>query len=481
MYTRQYAAPERSSFLFGPRGTGKTTWLRQVLPDASWFDLLRTRTFLELTRQPDSFRQQVLVRPKGSWVVVDEVQRLPVLLNEVHALIAEHGRAGSFALSGSGARKLKRPDVNLLAGRAINRQFFPLTASEPGYDFDPEHVLRFGLLPQIQAEPGFALDSLDAYVTNYIREEIQQEALRRQIRRSFAVSTFAMERESTRNPRIRRAPSGMGWMGEVRPPVALLRSVVRKNAWNPECRHVFIRPTRSSEIIPSFTSNRRTSARKSSRNVATSKVAEGTNGSSNRSAPAIVRTCKWGCQFKNSPAVWMETMAAGRVGSRIFPEECGEGLPDAQTEFGEKPSSMPECRAQDLGEREDEVQVRDGVDHLSPGRIRPTGRRVWRSRKGRTPAPCRRRRQQEGIPQVATAQTVREVRRDCGTELKQGRRVLRDRGEVLPGGRRGGQHQDPGDPAAGGPPGRGVSPPESPHPHASRDLKWSHSTHSITR
>ncbi len=93
-------------------------------------------------------------------------------------------------------RKLKRLDVNLLAGRAIGRQFFPLTASEPGYDFDPEHVLRFGLLPQIQAEPGFALDSLDTYVTNYIREEIQQEALRRQIRRSFAASIFAMERES---------------------------------------------------------------------------------------------------------------------------------------------------------------------------------------------------------------------------------------------------------------------------------------------
>ncbi|MBM2828751.1 MAG: ATPase [Actinobacteria bacterium] len=181
MYARHYAVPERSFFLFGPRGTGKTTWLRQVFPDALWFDLLRTGTFLALTRQPDSFRQQVLARPKGSWVVVDEVQRLPVLLNEVHALIAEYGHAYSFALSGSSARKLKRLDVNLLAGRAINRQFFPLTAAELNYNFDPEHVLRFGLLPQIQAEPDFALDSLDAYVTNYIREEIQQEALVRNL------------------------------------------------------------------------------------------------------------------------------------------------------------------------------------------------------------------------------------------------------------------------------------------------------------
>jgi predicted AAA+ superfamily ATPase len=99
MYARQYAVPGRSFFLFGPRGTGKTTWLRQVLPDALWFELFRTRTFLELTRQRDSFRQQVLARAKGSWVVVDEIQRLPILLNEVHALIAEYGPAWSIVNS----------------------------------------------------------------------------------------------------------------------------------------------------------------------------------------------------------------------------------------------------------------------------------------------------------------------------------------------------------------------------------------------
>ena len=114
-------------------------------------------------------------------MVVDEVQRLPSLLNEVQALIAEQGRAYLFALSGSSARKLKRMDANLLAGRVFNRQFFPLTAAELNYDFDPDRILRFGLLPQIQAEPDFALDALDAYVTNYIREEIQQEALVRNL------------------------------------------------------------------------------------------------------------------------------------------------------------------------------------------------------------------------------------------------------------------------------------------------------------
>ena len=181
MFTRSLTLPDHSFFLFGPRGTGKTTWLKQVLPDALWFDLLRTQTILALSRQPESFRQQVEARARGSWVVVDEVQRLPNLLNEVHSLIADHGRAYHFALSGSSARKLKRLDINLLAGRAINRQFFPLTASELNYQYNLDQVLRVGLLPQIQAEPAHAVGALDAYVTNYIREEIQQEALVRNL------------------------------------------------------------------------------------------------------------------------------------------------------------------------------------------------------------------------------------------------------------------------------------------------------------
>jgi len=144
-----------------------------------------TQTVLELSRRPESFRQQVEARPLGHWVVIDEVQRMPSLLGEVHALIAERGRAYRFALSGSSARKLKRLDVDLLAGRAINRQFFPLTASELHYDVDVDRALRFGLLPQIHDEPEYALDALEAYVANYVREEIQQEALVRNLE-SFA-------------------------------------------------------------------------------------------------------------------------------------------------------------------------------------------------------------------------------------------------------------------------------------------------------
>lgn len=181
MFTRRYELPDRSFFLFGPRATGKTTWLRTVLPDALWFDLLRMNLVLELTRQPEAFRRQIESQPPGSWVVLDEVQRLPFLLDEVQVIMTERRRAYRFALSGSSARKLKGGDANLLAGRAINRQFFPLTAGELGGNVDRDRILRYGLLPQIHAEPDDAVDILDAYVSNYVREEIQQEGLVRRL------------------------------------------------------------------------------------------------------------------------------------------------------------------------------------------------------------------------------------------------------------------------------------------------------------
>jgi len=90
VFTRAYPLPKRSFFLFGPRATGKTTWLRAVLPSALWIDLLRMQEVLELTRQPASFRQRVEALPAGSWVVIDEVHRLPDLLDEFHALMATH-------------------------------------------------------------------------------------------------------------------------------------------------------------------------------------------------------------------------------------------------------------------------------------------------------------------------------------------------------------------------------------------------------
>ncbi len=176
MYTRLLPLPDHSFFLFGPRGTGKTTWLRARLPGARWFDLLRNEELLRLLRNPSLFRQAVEASP-GGWVVVDEVQKLPRLLDEVHGLIAEHGNRYRFALSGSSARKLRRMEVNLLAGRVINRTFFPLTGAELEYRFDVDDALAFGMLPKVRSEPAHAVDILEAYVANYLKEEIQQEAL----------------------------------------------------------------------------------------------------------------------------------------------------------------------------------------------------------------------------------------------------------------------------------------------------------------
>jgi predicted AAA+ superfamily ATPase len=123
MYTRLMTPPTRSFFLFGPRGTGKSTWLRQAFPGARWYDLLHSDVYLRLLADPAEFRREVEAVPSGTWIVIDEVQRVPALLNEVHSLVSTHPRRWRFALCGSSARKLKRTDANLLAGRAVNRVF----------------------------------------------------------------------------------------------------------------------------------------------------------------------------------------------------------------------------------------------------------------------------------------------------------------------------------------------------------------------
>jgi predicted AAA+ superfamily ATPase len=180
MYPRELPLPARSFFLFGPRGTGKTTWLRTALPDALWIDLLLERELVRLTRDPGRLAEQVEALPAGRWIVVDEVQRLPVLLDQVQHLLVRHPRRWRFALTGSSARRLKRERANLLAGRVINRRFFPLTAAELGDDFAADDVLRFGTLPAVQAERGgdaARADILEAYAENYLTQEIRAEAV----------------------------------------------------------------------------------------------------------------------------------------------------------------------------------------------------------------------------------------------------------------------------------------------------------------
>jgi predicted AAA+ superfamily ATPase len=181
MFPRAYALPKGSFFLFGPRATGKTTWLRSVLPSALWIDLLQMREVLDLTRQPELFRSRVEALPAGSWAVIDEIQRLPQLLDEVHSLIATHPTRYRFAMLGSSARKLRRLEVNLLAGRAVRREFFPLIGQEMGYDFSLAELLAFGTLPAIRSDVSNAVDVLEAYTTTYLREEIQQESLIRDL------------------------------------------------------------------------------------------------------------------------------------------------------------------------------------------------------------------------------------------------------------------------------------------------------------
>jgi uncharacterized protein len=179
MFSRALRAPGKSFFLFGPRATGKSTWLKQVLADAQTFDLLRSETYFELLRRPQALRERVSARDPARWVVIDEVQRVPALLDEVHALIEDTGY--KFALTGSSARKLKRGQANMLAGRALVMSLFPLVLAEYGEALALEEALRFGTLPAIVADKETRIATLEAYTGTYLREEIKEEALTRNV------------------------------------------------------------------------------------------------------------------------------------------------------------------------------------------------------------------------------------------------------------------------------------------------------------
>lgn len=179
LYKRLLKPPlKQSFFLFGLRGVGKSTWVRQAFPDAVRFDLLDEGLYQGYLRDARLFGRELLRLPQGHTVIVDEVQRLPSLLNEVHRFIEEHKLR--FVLLGSSARKLKQTGTNLLAGRALKRIMFPLLPAELGDDFNLNEVLRFGSLPIIWQSPS-KQDSLNAYVQLFLKEEIQAEALVRNL------------------------------------------------------------------------------------------------------------------------------------------------------------------------------------------------------------------------------------------------------------------------------------------------------------
>jgi len=167
----------RSFFLFGPRGTGKTTWLKRRLPDRLFINLLRSEFYNPLSADPGRIR--TLIPPQyRDWVIIDEVQRIPALLNEVHDLIESRGLR--FILTGSSARALRRKGVNLLAGRARTHFMHPLTAAEQGAAFDLGQSVRFGHLPARFSDPD-PQRYLKDYVQTYLREEVMQEGLTRNI------------------------------------------------------------------------------------------------------------------------------------------------------------------------------------------------------------------------------------------------------------------------------------------------------------
>jgi predicted AAA+ superfamily ATPase len=177
-YARILQPPEQSFFLFGARGTGKSTWLRRHFSAAHFVNLLDERLYFDYLRDPGLFYDEMRALPRGSWVAIDEVQRLPALLNAVHRLIEEQGLR--FALTGSSARKLRRGGVNLLAGRALRKELFPLTPGELGPDFDLQRILKSGSLPLVWQSTSPS-ETLEAYVQLYLKEEIQAEALVRDL------------------------------------------------------------------------------------------------------------------------------------------------------------------------------------------------------------------------------------------------------------------------------------------------------------
>jgi predicted AAA+ superfamily ATPase len=177
-YRRLLIPPKGSFFLFGVRGVGKSTWTRAAFPDAHVVDLLDEFRHQALLANPGLLALELGAVPRGRVVVLDEVQRVPALLNEVHRAIETDRRR--FVLLGSSARRLKTTHTNLLAGRAVIRTMYPLVPAELGKDFDLERVLRFGSIPLVwQADDPTA--TLDAYVQLYVREEIRAEALVRNL------------------------------------------------------------------------------------------------------------------------------------------------------------------------------------------------------------------------------------------------------------------------------------------------------------
>lgn len=172
-----HISAEQSFFLFGPRGVGKTSWIKERYKDAIYFDLLNDDTYRELLARPVRLGEKISTKYDG-WIIIDEIQKIPALLNEIHRLI--ESRKLKFILTGSSARSLRRKGVNLLAGRALTYYMHPLTIVELGEHFNLTRSLQYGHLP-LAITSKQPKKYLLSYITTYMREEVLQEGLTRNI------------------------------------------------------------------------------------------------------------------------------------------------------------------------------------------------------------------------------------------------------------------------------------------------------------
>ena len=176
---RKLIPPNASFFLLGPRGTGKSTWLAHYYPDAVRIDLLLGEEERRFSSYPERIRDVAASMPKGAILILDEIQRVPRLLPEIHALI-EQKKDIQFIMTGSSGRKLRRSVSDLLGGRALMRQMDPFLASELGQEFSFEKALNTGMIPLIW-QSSDSIDRLKDYINLYLKEEVQAEGLVRQI------------------------------------------------------------------------------------------------------------------------------------------------------------------------------------------------------------------------------------------------------------------------------------------------------------
>lgn len=179
MIQRTAKAPDRSFLLLGPRGTGKSTWLKQQIVPKLHIDLLNSTSYFELLHNPSSIRSQLQTLKPKDWVIIDEIQKIPALLDEVHW--AYETLKIHFALSGSSARKLKKSGANLLAGRAIEQRMFPFIYPEIQKNWDLQTWVEWGSMPLIFQETKFRPNILTTYVQTYLRQELLEEGIVRKL------------------------------------------------------------------------------------------------------------------------------------------------------------------------------------------------------------------------------------------------------------------------------------------------------------